>query len=208
MAILKANKYEEKTIHKFDFITVEQDNPIKTTKDLSCTSEDYKKSLEEAKTSGYQKGKEEGFKAGYEEGSKLLEEEKIQHQQKLNEDKEAFKRYLQIESVDYINNFRKQMLEMIVTAMDKIFHMTIDDEKLMSIYLSEMISSAHNIDNSIKISCNERTNNVVKDKCNELSIEIIIDNMLEDYDIKIINAKETTEYFLREEYSMLKELFK
>lgn len=207
MSILKKGSYEEVSVSSFDFSTINlavEDN----TESLKFDKEEYLSLMEDAKTQGYEDGFKSGSEDGFKSGSEEFEKQKESLYNSLNQDKENIIEFLNNESINYINAFQRDIGDLITSSINKIFLNCISSDDIMKVYLTNLIKMVRLKQSNFIVISNSKTLELCSDIITSNNITYEINNAFEDYDLSIKTDRETTEYFLKDEFEKIQDLFK
>lgn len=213
MGILKKGSYGETPISNLSYSNVDlskKDN----TENLKFSKEEYLALMEEAKELGYKEGLEKGYNDGYKQGVDKFEEDKENlyavldsDREKMELDKENLKTFLKLESFNYINKFQEDIQKLIFNTVNKVFFNTLNKEDVLEVYLKNLIAYFNESFEEYSVTVNEKTLSVVLNNIDKNKGSYKIDNLLNDYDVLVFANNEYIEYFLKDEFEKLKELF-
>lgn len=213
MGILKKGSYGTTPVSSLTYSNVDlskKDN----TENLKFSKEEYLALMEEAKEIGYKEGLEKGYTDGYKQGVDKFEEEKGElyalldaDKEKMELDKENLKSFLEIESFNYINKFQSSIQNLIFDSINKVFFNTLEKEDVLKAYVEKLVIYLNESFEEYSITVNEKTLSTIVGVIDENKGSYKIDNILKDFDILVFANNEYKEYFLKDEFNKIKELF-
>lgn len=174
---------------------------------IKFNKEEYLSLLEEGRQKGYEEGLVIGKKEGYENGVKLLNEETQKAKELLEEDISKVKVFLEKESIQYIDTFKQDIYSLISKTINKVFFEAIDNELIMKAYLQNLLKHLSEKYKSVKIICNSKTFEILQEYSFNEEIQFSIDNILDNFDIKVISDSENIEFYLKDEFDRMSDLF-
>lgn len=174
---------------------------------IKFNKEEYLSLLEEGRQKGYEEGLVIGKKEGYENGVKLLNEETQKAKELLEEDISKVKVFLEKESIQYIDTFKQDIYSLISKTINKVFFEAIDNELIMKAYLQNLLKHLSEKYKSVKIICNSKTFKILQEYSFNEEIQFSIDNILDNFDIKVISDSENIEFYLKDEFDRMSDLF-
>lgn len=206
MAILKKGYYEGDCISKIDIKTLNlalEEN----TDTINFDKEEYLEILENAKKEGYEEGLSKGYNKGYNQGLDAFEQDKENLYAMLDEDKHNLATFLNQQSLSYINNFKNNLNNLLVDCLDKLFLKALNNEDVMSVYISNLLMFLSSNYKEFTIKANEFTIEFIEKNITIDMPSYEVDCALDNYDFTIITQNEHLEYFLNDEFEKIKELF-
>lgn len=206
MAILKYGTYEGKSISNINLSTIDLTKEDKTDS-IKFNKEEYIQLLEDAKKEGYEEGLSKGYEEGYNQGVLKFEEDKESLYAGLEKDKNNLTDFLNEQSLIYLNNFKKDISELLVNSLERLFLNALNSNEVMDVYILNLINLLTSNYKEFSIKANDRTIKTLDRLFENKSFECEIDNTLSDYDFLIITKTESLEYFLKDEFNKIKELF-
>lgn len=174
---------------------------------IKFNKEEYLSLLEEGRQKGYEEGLVIGKKEGYENGVKLLNEETQKAKELLDEDISKVKVFLEKESIQYIDTFKQDIYSLISKTINKVFFEAIDNELIMKAYLQNLLKHLSEKYKSVKIICNSKTFEFLQEYSFNEEIQFSVDNILDNFDIKVISESENIEFYLKDEFDRMSDLF-
>lgn len=174
---------------------------------IKFNKEEYLSLLEEGRQKGYEEGLVIGKKEGYENGVKLLNEETQKAKELLEEDISKVKVFLEKESIQYIDTFKQDIYSLISKTINKVFFEAIDNELIMKAYLQNLLKHLSEKYKSVKIICNSKTFEILQEYSFNEEIQFSVDNILDNFDIKVISDSENIEFYLKDEFDRMSDLF-
>ena len=174
---------------------------------IKFNKEEYLSLLEEGRQKGYEEGLVIGKKEGYENGVKLLNEETQKAKELLEEDISKVKVFLDKESIQYIDTFKQDIYSLISKTINKVFFEAIDNELIMKAYLQNLLKHLSEKYKSVKIICNSKTFEILQEYSFNEEIQFSVDNILDNFDIKVISDSENIEFYLKDEFDRMSDLF-
>lgn len=207
MGILKNGSYTRTSVSAIDFSNINLATE-EHTESLKFDKEEYLALMEDAKKEGYEAGFKSGSEDGYNSGLKEFEEQKTSLYSLLELDKENVIEFLNNESLNYINNFQKDIGELIVSSINKVFLNSISNEDIMKVYLTNLIKTLKLRESNFTITANNKTIELCADVIESNDIKYHINNVFDDYDLSVKTDRETIEYFLKDEFKKIQDLFK
>lgn len=207
MGILKKGSYTEVSVSAIDFSNINLATE-ENAESLKFDREEYLSLMEDAKKEGYEAGFKSGLEDGYNSGLKEFEEQKESLYNSLKKDKENVIEFLNHESLNYINTFQKDIGELIVSSINKVFLNCINDEVIMKSYLTNLIKTLKLRQSDFTIIANSKTIELCSDIIEDNDIKYEINNVFENYDLSVKTDRETVEYFLKDEFKKIQNLFK
>ena len=174
---------------------------------IKFNKEEYLSLLEEGRQKGYEEGLVIGKKEGYENGVKLLNEETQKAKELLEEDISKIKVFLEKESIQYIDTFKQDIYSLISKTINKVFFEAIDNELIMKAYLQNLLKHLSEKYKSVKIICNSKTFEFLQEYSFNEEIQFSVDNILDNFDIKVISESENIEFYLKDEFDRMSDLF-
>lgn len=174
---------------------------------IKFNKEEYLSLLEEGRQKGYEEGLVIGKKEGYENGVKLLNEETQKAKELLEEDISKVKVFLEKESIQYIDTFKQDIYSLISKTINKVFFEAIDNELIMKAYLQNLLKHLSEKYKSVKIICNSKTFEILQEYSFNEEIQFSVDNILDNFDIKVISESENIEFYLKDEFDRMSDLF-
>lgn len=174
---------------------------------IKFNKEEYLSLLEEGRQKGYEEGLVIGKKEGYENGVKLLNEETQKAKELLDEDISKVKMFLEKESIQYIDTFKQDIYSLISKTINKVFFEAIDNELIMKAYLQNLLKHLSEKYKSVKIICNSKTFEFLQEYSFNEEIQFSVDNILDNFDIKVISESENIEFYLKDEFDRMSDLF-
>lgn len=206
MAILKHGTYDSKLISNVNLSAIDLTNEEKTDS-IKFNKEEYLQILEDAKKEGYEEGLSKGYEDGYNQGVLKFEDDKDSLYAGLESDKNNLESFLNEQSLIYINKFKKDISDLLVSALDKLFFNAIEKEEVMDVYITNLINLLLSNYKEFSIKANDSTIKIIDKLFENKTFQCDIDNTLSDYDLLIITQTESLEYFLNDEFNKIKELF-
>lgn len=206
MAILKHGTYDSKLISNVNLAAIDLINEEKADS-IKFNKEEYLQILEDAKKEGYDDGLSKGYEEGYNQGVLKFEEDKESLYAGLESDKNNLENFLNEQSLMYINKFKKDISDLLVSALDKLFLKALKKEDIMDAYISNLINLLLSNYKDFSIKANNITIEVIDKLFENKTFEYEVDNTLSDYDFVIVTKTESIEYFLKDEFNKIKELF-
>ena len=206
MAILKHGSYDSKSISNVNLAAIDLINEEKADS-IKFNKEEYLQILEDAKKEGYDEGLSKGYEEGYNQGVLKFEEDKESLYAGLESDKNNLENFLNEQSLMYINKFKKDISDLLVSALDKLFLKALKKEDIMDAYISNLINLLLSNYKDFSIKANNITIEVIDKLFENKTFEYEVDNTLSDYDFVIVTKTESIEYFLKDEFNKIKELF-
>lgn len=174
---------------------------------IKFNKEEYLSLLEEGRQKGYEEGLVIGKKEGYENGVKLLNKETQKAKELLEEDISKVKVFLEKESIQYIDTFKQDIYSLISKTINKVFFEAIDNELIMKAYLQNLLKHLSEKYKSVKIICNSKTFEILQEYSFNEEIQFSVDNTLDNFDIKVISDSENIEFYLKDEFDRMSDLF-
>lgn len=206
MAIIK-NKQVNKANIMNEIVPVLDLQQEENLENIKFNKEEYLSLLEEGRQQGYEEGLIIGKKEGYENGIKLLNEETQKIKELLEKDVSNVKVFLEKESIQYIDTFKGDIYSLINKTINKVFFDVIDNELIMKSYLNNLLKHLSEKYKSVKVICNSKTFEILQEHNFNEEIKFSIDNLLSDFDIKVISDSENIEFYLKDEFDRVKDLF-
>lgn len=206
MAIIK-NKQVNKANIMNEIVPVLDLQQEENLENIKFNKEEYLSLLEEGRQQGYKEGLIIGKKEGYENGIKLLNEETQKIKELLEKDVSNVKVFLEKESIQYIDTFKGDIYSLINKTINKVFFDVIDNELIMKSYLNNLLKHLSEKYKSVKVICNSKTFEILQEHNFNEEIKFSIDNLLSDFDIKVISDSENIEFYLKDEFDRVKDLF-
>ena len=206
MAIIK-NKQVNKANIMNEIVPVLDLQQEENLENIKFNKEEYLSLLEEGRQQGYEEGLIIGKKEGYENGIKLLNEETQKIKELLEKDVSNVKVFLEKESIQYIDTFKGDIYSLINKTINKVFFDAIDNELIMKSYLNNLLKHLSEKYKSVKVICNSKTFEILQEHNFNEEIKFSIDNLLSDFDIKVISDSENIEFYNKDEFERVKGLF-
>ena len=205
MAILKKGSYTGNSVSNFDYSKIDlmaDDN----TDNIKFDKNEYIALLEDAKKEGYDAGLKNGYEDGYNQGMAKFEEIKAELNNSLENDKSNLVSFLQLNSAEYINLFQSEIKSLILNSINKIFLNTLKEEETMKVYLSELTTMLLATVKEFSLTLNAFTLELIKTQLEEKNILYTIDESIDNYNL-LVSAGEHREYYLKDEFNKIAELF-
>lgn len=206
MAILKKGSYEVTKVSSFNLSSINLATEEKV-EGMKFDRQEYLALVEEAKKEGYDEGKKEGFSEGYNEGMAKFENEKDTLYESLENDKSAASDFLLAKGLEYIDFVKIDVLSLISSSINKLFLDSVSNESIMNAYLSNLLTMLETKYKDFTISANAKTIDTIKTLVDEVTFGIELDNSLADYDVSIKSLNENAEYYLKDEFEKINNLF-